>query len=114
MYKRQVSDRWRPTWKGVRQCYEFLDVIDKAQVYTEADREIYRAEAKFLIAYYHFCSLQAFGPTLIIRKKYDLDTKLSELPARSSYDEVVAVSYTHLDVYKRQSYHRREQSCSRS
>ena len=30
------------------------------------------------------------GPTLIIRKKYDLDTKLSELPARSSYDEVVA------------------------
>ena len=52
--------------------------------------EIYRAEAKFLIAYYHFCSLQAFGPTLIIRKKYDLDAKLSELPARSSYDEVVA------------------------
>ena len=85
-----VSDRWWPTWKGVRQCYEFLDILDKAQVYTEADREIYRAEAKFLIAYYHFCSLQAFGPTLIIRKKYDLDTKLSELPARSSYDEVVA------------------------
>ena len=59
-----VSHRWWPTWKGVRQCYEFLDILDKAQVYTEADREIYRAEAKFLIAYYHFCSLQAFGPTV--------------------------------------------------
>ena len=51
-----VSHRWWPTWKGVRQCYEFLDILDKAQVYTEADREIYRAEAKFLIAYYHFSS----------------------------------------------------------
>ncbi|MEG0887829.1 RagB/SusD family nutrient uptake outer membrane protein [Bacteroides sp.] len=85
-----ANDLWSPIWKGVRQCYEFLSILDKAVVYSESDREYYRAEATFLIGFYHYYSLQAFGPTVIVDQKYDLNMDMRLLPERSSYDAVVA------------------------
>lgn len=84
-----AGDLWNTCMVGIRQCYEFLDIIDKATVSTEEERTIYKSEATFLIAYYHFHLLQAFGPSPIIRQKYDLDTDFATMPARSSYDDVV-------------------------
>lgn len=80
---------WRNVWDGIRLCYQFLDVVDKTPDITPENLKYFKAEAKFLIAYNHFISLQSYGPTCIIRKLIDSDTPLAEFPERSSYDEVV-------------------------
>lgn len=82
-------DTWSPIWEGIRQCYMFLDILDKAKGLVPIDKQHYRGEANFLIAYYHFLSLRSYGPTLIIDKLYDPKLNVEEFPERSSYDEVV-------------------------
>ena len=85
-----AGEVWNTCMVGIRQCYEFLDIIDQASVSIEEERTIFKSEALFLIAYYHFHLLQAFGPSPIIRHKFDPDiSDFSEMPARSSYDDVV-------------------------
>ncbi len=82
-------DTWSPIWEGIRRCYMFLDILDKAKGLVPSDLQHYRGEANFLIAYYHFLSLRLYGPTCIIDKLYDPKLDTSELPERSSFDDVV-------------------------
>ena len=42
-----------------------------------------------LIAYYHWLSFRAYGPSVIMRENIDPLTPIEELPERSSVDEVV-------------------------
>lgn len=87
-----TSNTWSTVWQGIAQCYRFLDALDKAPAMPDLGEEElkhFRAEAKFLIAYYHFLSLRSYGPTMIIRKVFTVNTPVSEYPERSSYDEVV-------------------------
>ena len=84
-----TSDTCSPIWEGIRQCYMFLDILDKAKGLVPTDKQHYRGEANFLIAYYHFLSLRSYGPTLIIDKLYDPKLEVEAFPERSSYDEVV-------------------------
>lgn len=82
-------DTWSPIWEGIRQCYMFLDILDKATGLVPIDKQHYRGEANFLIAYYHFLSLRSYGPTCIIDHLYDPKLEVEQFPERSSYDEVV-------------------------
>lgn len=84
-----TSDTWSPIWEGIRQCYMFLDILDKAKNLVPIEKQHYRGEANFLIAYYHFLSLRSYGPTFIIDKLYNATIEIEKLPERSSYDEVV-------------------------
>lgn len=84
-----TAETWSPVWEGIRQCYMFLNILDEAKNLVDVDRQHYRGEANFLIAYYHFLSLRSYGPTCIIDKLYDPKADISEFPERSSYDEVV-------------------------
>lgn len=86
---RFTNKTWDNVWKGIRQCYLFLSLIDKATCIDDDTREDYRNEAKFLIAYYHFISLSFYGPTFIIDHMYAEDTPIVEFPERRPYDEVV-------------------------
>lgn len=92
-----TSATWGPVWQGIRQCYLFLSFIDHAKNMVESDVTEYKAEAHFLIAYYHFLSLRSYGPTLIIDHLIDQNDPVSEFPARSSYDEVVDFINAKLD-----------------
>lgn len=92
-----TKETWDSIWRGLRQCYEFLSILDNAKVYDESDRETYRAEVYFLIAYYHFKALQAYGPTFIIEKALDPNMDAAEIPERSSYDKVVEFIIKTLD-----------------
>ncbi|MGL5620609.1 MAG: RagB/SusD family nutrient uptake outer membrane protein, partial [Tannerellaceae bacterium] len=80
---------WSPVWEGIRRCHKFLSVADLTPNMIAEDLKYYKAEAKFLIAYYHFISLQNYGPTCIIDRVYDQNEPISVFPERSSYDEVV-------------------------
>lgn len=96
-YLHMSNETWDIVWQGIRQCYLFLSIIDKAAVNVDFDVEAYRSEANFLIAYYHFLSLQAYGPTMIIDRLIDQNDPVSDFPERSSYDEVVAFIDKKLD-----------------
>lgn len=87
-----TKDSWGQVWQGINQCYRFLDALDKVDLPEVGEEELmhYRAEANFLIAYYHFISLRFYGPTLIMDKLIPLDMDVKNYPERSSYDEVVA------------------------
>ena len=40
----------------------------------------------------------------MIKKYYDVDVDLTDYYTKEEVDALIPVSYTHLDVYKRQSY----------
>lgn len=86
-----TTETWGPIWDGIRRCYLFLSIIDETtHILTPAEIRTYKAEATFLIAYYHFISLRSYGPTLIVDKLLPDDMPVSELPERSSVEKVVA------------------------
>ncbi len=89
-------DIWGNAYSGIRQCYLFLQNVEKAKPLTisQAEFDIKKAkwisEANFLIAYYHYLLLQNYGPVVIVDKYIPVDATGDEffLP-RSSYDECV-------------------------
>ena len=55
------------TWRycgydPIRTCHLFLEIVDKAPNLTDEQRTTWRAEAEFLIGYYHFMVLRKYGP----------------------------------------------------
>ena len=53
---------------------------------TEEDKNMYRAEAWFLEAYYHFRILEMFGPCPLIYEKVDQNISKADIPGRSHFD----------------------------
>ena len=84
-----LNDYYNSIWEGIHRCYEFLSIVDRTPGLNSEDLQYYKAEATLLIAYYHWLSFRAFGPSVIIDKLMDPLTPVNELPERSSVDEVV-------------------------
>ncbi len=81
---------WNTFFEGLRQCYTFLGVIDKLPNDTsQALKEDYKAQVKFLIAYYHYQLANCYGPIIWIDKEPDLGTKVEDYPGRISYEKAV-------------------------
>lgn len=76
-------------WSGLHQCYQFLNVVDFTPDIEAQDLQYYKAETTLLIAYYHWLSFRAYGPSVIMRGLLDALTPIDKLPERSSVDEVV-------------------------
>lgn len=64
---------------AIRCCNIFLDYIDGIPNMGEKERNDWRAQAKFLKAYYHFLLLRQYGPIIISDKMVDLDAVSSDL-----------------------------------
>lgn len=91
-----VIDVWQTSYNGIRQCYTFLDNIEEvkpAQVSAEeleASKVTWKAEVRFLIAYYHYLLLQNYGPIVILDAPISLNAPKEELfKPRVPYDECV-------------------------
>lgn len=85
-----TSALYNSIWTGIRQCYQFLSVVDKTPKILPEDLQYYKAEATLLIGFYHFLSLRSYGPTTIMDRIYSYADPIENLPERSSIDEVVA------------------------
>ncbi|MDR1886816.1 MAG: RagB/SusD family nutrient uptake outer membrane protein [Prevotellaceae bacterium] len=85
-----VYNLWERFYQGIRQCYIFLNNIDavKPVMMSESEFEInknyWKGEAWFLIAYYHHLLLQHYGPVVII------ENETVEKQPRLPFDECVA------------------------
>lgn len=73
--------------------YLFLEKLDQLGlsngVVDEKIATEWRAEAKFLMAYYHFCLLRRYGPIAIVEKRLPMDADPSSFPGRMHYDYCV-------------------------
>ena len=92
-----VISYWNNLYKGVRQCYIFIDNIDGVKGVDEPTKTMYKAEANFLIGYYHFLLLRMYGPVVIADKQFDINMPSSEYPLRATYDASVDFIVSKLD-----------------
>ncbi|TXH55257.1 MAG: RagB/SusD family nutrient uptake outer membrane protein [Bacteroidia bacterium] len=75
-------------WIGITNCNIFLENIGKVPDMTEAEKQMWSAEVKFLKAYYHFQMVKRYGPIPIMDKNIPIysDPGSSQLK-RNTVDE---------------------------
>lgn len=83
-----IDHRWGTYYRFIGQCHLFLQELENAKGITDADKIRWIAEAKFLIAYYHFEVLRFYGPCPITDSYIAMDTPNSQYNGRSHYDYV--------------------------
>lgn len=85
-----VLNDWNDLFTGIRQCYILLNRIDEVPDLDKSTAELYKAEATFLIAYYHFLLLRSYGPTILVKELPDINiSDPSKYAGRATYDESV-------------------------
>lgn len=83
-----VDNLWQNFYRYIGQTNLFLREIENARGCNESDIEEWKAEAYFLLAYYHFELLRYYGPVPIIDHYIDQDLAIEEYPGRMHYDYV--------------------------
>lgn len=81
--------RWGSVYQYIGQCHLFLSQLENAQGVSEALKKEWRAEANFLIAYYHFLLLEYYGPIPITDSYIDMETPSNEYNGRFHFDYIV-------------------------
>lgn len=85
----QIISHWKTLYQGIRQCYMFLENLDRVPDLPERDKTDYIAQANFLIGYYHYRLVLEYGPIILMKGLADFSQSISEYAARSPYDECV-------------------------
>ena len=85
------TDIWNASYNQLGQLHRFENLLGELHPtgVTEEDKTEYRAEAKFLDAYYHYRVLEALGPCPIVSSLVDPNITSSQIPGRSHYDYCV-------------------------
>jgi hypothetical protein len=90
-----LFDKWGYYYKGIRSATYFINHIDgNAEILTLNGQQLidqYKAEARFLRAYYYFLLMKQYGPVVLAGEKEiapDATADEMQIP-RSSYDECV-------------------------
>lgn len=75
-------------WAGIRDCNIFLENIDKVNDLTLNEKNRWKAEIKFLKAYYHFYLLRYYGPIHIMDANTDVASATDNIRmVRKTVDE---------------------------
>jgi hypothetical protein len=69
----------RPLYQGIRSANTFLEYIDMAEDMTEQEIKEWKAQVKFLKAYFHFLLLRQYGPVVIMDNIVPLDALSEDL-----------------------------------
>ena len=93
-----IISYWNDLFLGIRQCYLLKKNITSVPRIDQATIDSYVAQADFLIAYFHMLLIKCYGPVVLVKELPVLDTPKDNLLGRTSYDECVPVSYTHLTL----------------
>ena len=88
----------RNMWIGIRDCNIFLENIDKVPDMQQWERIRWKAEVKFLKAYFHFFLMQLYGPIPIMDKNIDVNASPEAVRIyRDPVDDVVEYIVKTLD-----------------
>jgi hypothetical protein len=88
-------------WIGIRDCNIFLANIDNVPDLQEWERVRWKAEVKFLKAYFHFFMLQMYGPIPIMDENIEVSASPEEVRVfREPVDDVIEYVVNLLDEAK--------------
>ncbi len=89
-------DYWNGTvngsnpFNGIRDCNILIENIDKVPDMQQVEKDRWRAEAKFLKAYYHFWLFRMYGPIPLIKENLPINAKSADMKLyREPVDECV-------------------------
>lgn len=85
-----IISYWNTLFSGIKQCYLLKRNIDKTPDLEQNTADDYKAQADFLIAYYHFLLLRSYGPIILVKEEPLLNTDPKDFLGRSTYDECVS------------------------
>lgn len=80
---------WNTLFQGIRQCYMLKDNVSGVPGINQTTAEDYKAQADFLIAYFHMLLIKCYGPTVLVKETPKFDTPREGYLSRSSYDECI-------------------------
>lgn len=85
------EDRWGLEYEGIRHASIFIHNVDKCKELSNGERAEYKAQARFLRAYYYWMLIKQYGPVpLLPDEGQDISKSYSELVLpRNTYDECV-------------------------
>ena len=98
-----LFDKWGNYYKGIRSATYFINHIDKnAEILALNGQQLidqYKAEARFLRAYYYFLLMQQYGPVILAGEaEIEADAAASEMQvSRSPFDDCVNYVSSELD-----------------
>lgn len=84
-----VISYWNTLFRGIRQCYMFLENIDKIRDTSDAEKADFKAQVRFLIAYYHYELIRCYGPVTLVKELPNINASADQFPGRTPYDECV-------------------------
>ena len=85
-------------YRGIRCCDILVENVDDVPDMTSAEKMQWKAEAKFLKAYYHFNLIRKYGPVPIVRQSLDMDSSIEEVRVyRDPIDSCFAYIFELLD-----------------
>jgi hypothetical protein len=73
------NDNIKSLYEGIRSANIFLEYIDMVEDMTSEEISDWKAQVKFLKAYYHFLLLRQYGPIVIMDKSIPLDAVSDDL-----------------------------------
>ena len=88
----EKQDGWGDSYKGIRNASVFIQNIDQNTIFSAEKRADYKAQARFVRAYYYWLLLRKYGPIPILPEEgidYTKDYDEIAIP-RSSYEECAA------------------------
>lgn len=92
-----VISYWSDLYKGIHQCYILLKKVDGVPGINADEAANYKAEANFLIGYYHFLLVRMYGPVIIVDHELDPNMPIADYPKRSPYDLCVDFIVSKMD-----------------
>lgn len=84
-----VISYWNALFQGIRQCYLLKDNVDAVPNVDPAVAADYKAQADFLIAYFHMLLIKCYGPSVLVKETPKFDTSRENYLSRVPYDECV-------------------------
>ncbi|WP_430972152.1 RagB/SusD family nutrient uptake outer membrane protein [Sunxiuqinia rutila] len=85
-------------YKGIRCCNTFLEEIDQVYDMTDMEKSRWKAEARFLRAYYHFWMLRMYGAIDIVDNNLPVSTSPEDLVyKREPFDKCIDFIVQELD-----------------
>lgn len=75
----QGNNGGKDLYEGIRACNLFIENIDKVPDMQEYEKTRWKAEAKFLKAFYHLYLLRMYGPIPIIRDNVPVDASFGDV-----------------------------------
>lgn len=80
---------WNNFYKGIRHCYVLLERVGSTPELPDVKVKDYKAQAKFLIAYYSFCLARMYGPIIVQTGVPDITTSIENFKGRTPYEGTV-------------------------